>query len=89
MPTSLLVPLHHEPTPSLPPRLNDPHSPTVTGTNGRSDASVLVLSMPLTTLIPSITRPKTTCFPSRCGVATVVRKNWQPFVLGPELAMLW
>jgi hypothetical protein len=87
-PPPLPISLHHKPAPSLPTRFNAPHSPTVTGTNGRSDASVLVLSMPLTTLIPSITRPKTTCFPSRCGVGTVVKKNWQPFVLGPELAML-
>ena len=33
------------------------------------------------------TCPKTTCLPSRCGVGTVVIKNWLPLVLGPELAM--
>ena len=26
-------------------------------------------------------------FPLRCGVATVVIKNWEPFVLGPALAI--
>ena len=32
--------------------------------------------------------PKTTCFESRCGVGRNVRKNWEPLVLGPALAML-
>ena len=27
--------------------------------------------------------PNTTCLPSRCGVGTVVMKNWLPLVLGP------
>ena len=31
-----------------------------------------------------MTRPKTTCLLSRKGVGTVVMKNWQPFVFGPE-----
>ncbi|TNN42289.1 hypothetical protein EYF80_047551 [Liparis tanakae] len=30
----------------------------------------------------------TTCLPSRCGVGTVVMKNWEPLVSGPALAML-
>lgn len=34
-----------------------------------------------------MTFPKTTCFPSRCGVALTVMKNWEPLVFGPELAM--
>lgn len=41
-----------------------------------------------TTPIPFNTCPKTTCLPSKCGVGTVVMKNWEPFVLGPALAML-
>mmetsp|Transcript_2024 Transcript_2024/g.12991 ORF Transcript_2024/g.12991 Transcript_2024/m.12991 type:complete len:216 (-) Transcript_2024:235-882(-) len=44
-------------------------------------------SMALTTSIPDSTCPKTTCFPSSHGVATVVMKNWLPLVLGPALAM--
>eukprot|EP00959_Pyramimonas_sp_CCMP1952_P415257 8701027-Pyramimonas_sp.AAC.1 len=31
--------------------------------------------------------PNTTCFPSRWLVFSVQRKNWEPLVLGPELAM--
>ena len=37
--------------------------------------------------IPSITCPKTTCFPSNQGVSATVRKNWAPLVFGPELAI--
>lgn len=33
------------------------------------------------------TWPKTTCFPSRWGQFTVVMKNWDPLVFGPEFAM--
>ena len=40
-----------------------------------------------TTEIPEITFPKTTCFPSSQSVFSVVMKNWEPFVPGPELAM--
>ena len=36
--------------------------------------------------MPSMTLPKTTCFPSRKSHFAVVMKNWHPFVLGPELA---
>ena len=36
--------------------------------------------------MPSITRPKTTCFPSRKSHFAVVMKNWHPFVFGPEFA---
>ena len=42
----------------------------------------------LTTLSPATTRPNTTCLPSRCGVLAVVRKNCEPLVLRPALAML-
>lgn len=37
---------------------------------------------------PSIKRPKTTCLPSKNSQASQVIKNWQPFVLGPELAYI-
>merc|ERR1711924_94695 len=40
-----------------------------------------------TTSVPSTTFPNTTCFPSKCGVLVTVRKNCEPFVLGPALAM--
>ena len=40
----------------------------------------------LTTSIPSITLPKTTCLPSNHGHATVVKKNCEPFVFLPALA---
>jgi hypothetical protein len=40
----------------------------------------------LPTDLPRMTSPKTTCLSSRCGVGTVVMKNWEPFVFGPELA---
>lgn len=40
-----------------------------------------------TTSIPSVTSPKTTCFPSSQSVLSQVIKNWEPLVLGPELAM--
>merc|ERR1712217_236885 len=36
----------------------------------------------LTTSIPSVTEPKTTCLPSSQAVLTVQRKNWEPFVDG-------
>jgi len=44
-------------------------------------------SIDLTTSIPLVTLPNTQCLPSRCGVGTVVMKNWLPLVLGPALAM--
>lgn len=44
---------------------------------------VRVISTLRTTSMPSTTRPKTTCLPSRKGVGTVVMKNWLPFVFGP------
>mmetsp|Transcript_3615 Transcript_3615/g.8284 ORF Transcript_3615/g.8284 Transcript_3615/m.8284 type:complete len:216 (+) Transcript_3615:207-854(+) len=39
------------------------------------------------TLWPEITLPKTTCFPSNHGVSAVHKKNCDPFVLGPALAI--
>ena len=38
--------------------------------------------------LPSITRPNTTCLPSKNGAGFVVMKNCEPLVLGPLLAML-
>ena len=35
---------------------------------------------------PAGTLPKTTCFPSKCGVLVVQMKNWDPFVPGPAFA---
>lgn len=46
------------------------------------DSSIFTIPKPFNTC------PKTTCFPSKCGVATVVMKNWEPLVFGPALAML-
>jgi len=40
-------------------------------------------SMALTTSMPSVTCPKTTCFPSNQAVSAVQRKNWDPLVPGP------
>jgi hypothetical protein len=37
----------------------------------------------------SMTLPKTTCFPSRCGVALHVMKNCEPLVFGPGSHRLW
>merc|ERR1712058_215716 len=45
------------------------------------------LSPFFTTSMPSTTCPKTTCLPSSHWVLAVQRKNWDPLVLGPALAM--
>lgn len=45
------------------------------------------LSIFFTTSIPSFTCPNTTCFPSSQSVFAVQMKNWDPFVLGPALAI--
>ena len=50
-------------------------------------ASVSWDSICFITASPFTTRPNTTCFPSRCGDGWVVIKNWEPFVLGPLLAI--
>ena len=44
-------------------------------------------SIALTTVSPLTTLPKTTCLPSRCVQTDVVRKNCDPFVSGPALAI--
>jgi len=58
-----------------------------TGTRVRPD-SLPTCSIAATTSIPDTTFPKTTCFPSNHGVSAVHRKNWDPFVSFPALAML-
>lgn len=40
-----------------------------------------------TTSMPFITLPKTVCLLSSQGVASVVMKNWEPFVFGPAFAI--
>merc|ERR1719410_268670 len=44
-------------------------------------------SIAFTTSIPLVTFPNTTCFPSNQAVFTVHRKNCDPLVLGPALAI--
>ncbi len=41
-------------------------------------------SIAVTTSRPSITFPKTICFPSSQEVTAVVMKNWEPLVFGPD-----
>ena len=53
---------------------------------GRLFGPVATFSILRRVSIPSITRPNTTCFPSRKSHLAVVMKNWHPFVLGPEFA---
>ncbi|KAH3683845.1 hypothetical protein WICPIJ_005219 [Wickerhamomyces pijperi] len=40
-----------------------------------------------TTDFPWTTLPKTVCLPFKCGDGYVFMKNWEPLVLGPELAI--
>ena len=44
-------------------------------------------SIALMTLYPSTTCPNTVCLPFKKGVPVVHRKNWEPLVLGPALAI--
>merc|ERR1712085_142517 len=44
-------------------------------------------STALTTSMPPVTDPKTTCLPSNQSVFTVQRKNCEPLVPGPAFAM--
>ncbi len=60
-----------------------PHWEITTSVAGFSPR-VRVFSTLRTTSIPSTTFPNTTCLLFRKGVGTVVTKNWQPLVLGPE-----
>lgn len=47
----------------------------------------LTTSIWRSTSIPSTSSPNTTCLPSSQSVLSVVMKNWEPLVFGPELAM--
>lgn len=60
-----------------------PHCATTTSVAGLSPRS-RVFSTFRTTSIPSTTLPKTTCLLFRNGVGTVVMKNCDPLVSGPE-----
>ena len=61
--------------------------PTIlTASLGRLFGPVGTFSILRRVSIPSMTRPNTTCFPSRKSHFAVVMKNWHPFVLGPEFA---
>ena len=60
---------------------------STSGLVGRSCASVATAPILLTTSIPAQTRPKIVCLPSRNGAGASVMKNWDPLVLGPELAI--
>jgi hypothetical protein len=80
----------------------NPHLAITTLTLGLPDSepfpsTYVIISIPLTTS-PATTQsvaskkkrtgsPKTTCFPSSQLVWAVVMKNWEPLVLGPELAI--
>merc|ERR1719330_2184381 len=63
-----------------------PESATITGLEVLPDCDP-TCSMAFTTSKPSQTWPKTTCLPSNHCVLTVQRKNCEPLVLGPALAM--
>ena len=68
-------------------RGSSPDAVTTTSLTGLSPRAVGVLSIFLTTSIPSTMLPNTTCLPFSHGVAVVVMKNCDPLVLGPALAM--
>lgn len=73
-----------------------PHSEMVTFIFGLVSALEMVayllfgpvgtFSILRTVNMPSVTRPKTVCLPSKNSAGAVVMKNWQPFVPGPEFA---
>merc|ERR1719336_849003 len=63
-----------------------PQSAITTGLDVLPDCEPTA-SIFFTTSMPSVTLPKTTCLPSSQAVFTVQRKNCEPLVLGPALAM--
>ena len=65
---------------------SSPQSPIFTDWDVRP-VRLPTASIFFTTSMPWTTLPKTTCLPSSQGVATVVIKNCEPLVLGPELAI--
>jgi len=80
-------PHHHERIGTADTPETMPQSVTMTGSMGLLP-SLGHFSTMRTTSMPDTTAPNTTCFPFRCGVSTVVIKNWLPLVLGPALAIL-
>ena len=66
--------------------LNWPESAMTTGTRVRPD-SLPTCSIADTTSCPETTFPNTTCFPSNHWQAAVQRKNWEPLVFLPALAI--
>jgi len=60
-----------------------------TSSDGRSNRSVEVRSIPSTTSRDawSATSPKMVCLKVRCGCGPTVMKNCEPLVPGPALAM--
>ena len=72
---------------SLPSHHNCPLSEMTTSFLGTSFAPTGFFSMASSTGKPSTTLPKTQCAPLRWGVSTKQRKNYEPFVPGPALAM--
>merc|ERR1719295_602963 len=69
------------------PNHNCPDALTTTFCVVFPDGLVPTLSIFLTTSIPLVTVPNTTCFPSNHAVFTVHRKNWDPFVFAPAFAI--
>lgn len=63
-----------------------PHCDITTGILGLLLGPVGTFSIFRITSNPSITRPNTTCFPSRKSHLAQVMKNWQPLVSFPLLA---
>src|ERR1700722_8792557 len=59
----------------------------VTGVFGRSPESRGTFEILSAMSCPSTTSPKIECLLSSHGVAATVRKNWLPFVPGPEFAI--
>ena len=65
---------------------NSPQAVMMTGLLGVPSGEPRA-STALTTSMPSVTSPKTACLPSSHCVSTVVTKNCEPCVSGPELAI--
>ena len=60
--------------------VSSPQSVIITSLEGLSPGCVGRFSILRTMDLPLRTSPNTTCLPSRCGVGTVVTKNWEPLV---------
>mmetsp|Transcript_42680 Transcript_42680/g.71223 ORF Transcript_42680/g.71223 Transcript_42680/m.71223 type:complete len:210 (-) Transcript_42680:554-1183(-) len=56
--------------------------------SGRSSESVCTFSMAESASPPPTSLPKTVCLLSKCFADLYMMKNWDPFVWGPELAIL-